>query len=484
MKKVLTLVLVLCLALTAAACGGGGEESGGAAKDTLTWVQAADVTSLDPHVGKETPAVTVTSQIFDTLLTMDENNEPAPLLAESFEQLDERTYEFKLRQDVKFHDGEAMTADDVVFSLNRARESNYVSYVVDAISEVEKKDDYTVIVKTKEPYSPLLSALTVPFTAIVPQHAVEADEDAFALNPIGTGAYKFVEWKQGEYAKLEANSDYFQGAPKTQNLVMKVVPEASQRVIAIETGEADLAYNVSANDSKRVEEDENLQMFKGPSQSVSYLTINETNEKFADERVRQAIRYAIDKEAIVETMLYGAGEPADSVIPPSTFGFSAGFSCTLSVTDDSVKNEICQVIQSQLKEIGIEVSIQTKEFGTWLDELGTGSHELSFAGWVCVTGDADYTYYSLLHSTQTGYPGNDAFLKNKDVDKLVIAARETAEPEKRQEYYDQLEELLGDLSPYAPLYYESVNVGASKKVSGFAPDPNGYHRLRNVEVTE
>ena len=251
----------------------------------------------------------------------------------------------------------------------------------------------------------------------------------------------------------------------------------------------------------------NLQMFKGPSQSVSYLTINETNEKFADERVRQAIRYAIDKEAIVETMLYGAGEPADSVIPPSTFGFSAkiqkyehniekakelmadagypdGFSCTLSVTDDSVKNEICQVIQSQLKEIGIEVSIQTKEFGTWLDELGTGSHELSFAGWVCVTGDADYTYYSLLHSTQTGYPGNDAFLKNKDVDKLVIAARETAEPEKRQEYYDQLEELLGDLSPYAPLYYESVNVGASKKVSGFAPDPNGYHRLRNVEVTE
>ena len=508
MKKVLTLALALCLALTAAACGGGGgEEAGGTAKDTLTWVQAADVTSLDPHVGKETPAVTVTCQIFDTLLVMDENNEPAPSLAESFEQIDDKTYEFKLRQDVKFHDGEAMTADDVVFSLNRARESNYVSYVVDAISEVEKKDDYTVVVKTKEPYSPLLSALTVPFTAIVPQHAVEADEDGFALNPIGTGPYKFVEWKQGEYAKMEANPDYFLGAPKTQNLVMKVVPEASQRVIAIETGEADLAYNVSANDSKRVEEDEDLQLFKGASQSVSYLTINETNEKFADKRVRQAIRYAIDKEAIVETMLYGAGEPADSIIPPSTFGFSSkvqkyehdvekakklladagypnGFSCTLSVTDDSVKNEICQVIQSQLKEIGIEVSIQTKEFGTWLDELGTGSHELSFAGWVCVTGDADYTYYSLLHSTQTGYPGNDAFLKNKDVDKLVVAARETADLEKRQEYYDQLEELLGDLSPYAPLYYESVNVGATKNVSGFTPDPNGYHRLRNIEVTE
>ena len=165
-------------------------------------------------------------------------------------------------------------------------------------------------------------------------------------------------------------------------------------------------------------------------------------------------------------------------------GYPDGFSCTLSVTDDSVKNEICQVIQNQLKEIGIETSIQTKEYGTWIDELGTGSHELSYSGWVCVTGDADYTYYSLFHSTQVGYPGNDAFLKNKDVDKLVVAARRTADPEERQKYYDQLEELLGDLSPYAPLYYDSVNVGATKKVSGFTPDANGYHLLRNVEVTE
>ena len=242
---------------------------------------------------------------------------------------------------------------------------------------------------------------------------------------------------------MEANEEYFQGAPKTKNLEMKVVPEASQRVIEIEPGEADLAYAVSANDAKRVEEDENLQLFKGASQSVSYLTINGENEKFADKKVRQAIRYAIDKQAIVDTLLYGSGEIADSIIPPNAFGFSKdvvsyeydlekakklmkeskypnGFDCTLSVTDDSVKNEICQVIQSQLKEIGINCSIQTREYGTWIDELGTGSHELSFTAWVCVTGDADYTYYSLLHSTQTGYPGNDAFLKNKDVDLSLI----------------------------------------------------------------
>lgn len=507
MKKLLALAMVFCLAFTMSGCGGGGGSESGEMKDTLTWVQAADVTSLDPHVGKETPAVTVTSQIFDTLLTMDENNEPAPCIAESWEQIDEKTWEFKLREDVKFHDGEPMTSEDVVFSINRARNSNYVSYVVDAISEVKADGEYAVTIKTKEPYSPLLSNLTVPFTAIVPKHAVEKDEEGFQQNPIGTGAYKFVEWKQGEYTKLEANEEYFQGAPKTKNLEMKVVPEASQRVIAIETGEADLAYAVSANDAKRVEEDENLQLFKGASQSVSYLTINSENEKFADKKVRQAIRYAIDKQAIVDTLLYGSGEIADSIIPPNAFGFSNdvvsyeydlekakklmkeskypnGFDCTLSVTDDSVKNEICQVIQSQLKEIGINCSIQTREYGTWIDELGTGSHELSYTAWVCVTGDADYTYYSLLHSTQTGYPGNDAFLKDKDVDKLVEAGRSSADPEKRQEAYDQLEVLLGDLSPYATLFYDSVNVGATKKVKGFTVDPNGYHRLRNVEVEQ
>ena len=507
MKKFLALAMVLCMAFTIVGCGGGGDETSGELKDTLTWVQAADVTSLDPHVGKETPAVAVTSQMFDTLLQMDENNEPAPCLAESFEQVDEKTWKFKLREDVKFHDGEPMTAEDVVYSINRARNSNYVSYVVDAISEIKANGDYEVTIKTKEPYSPLLSSLTVPFTAIVPKHVVEADEEAFQLNPVGTGAYKFVEWKQGEYAKMEANEDYWQGAPKTKNLVMKVVPEAAQRVISIETGEADLAYGVSANDAKRVEEDENLQLFRGASQSVSYLTINGENEKFADPKVRQAIRYAIDKKSIVDTMLYGSGEVADSVIPPNAFGFSAnvvkyeydlkkakqlmkeskypnGFECTLSVTDDTLKNEVCQVIQSQLKEIGINCSIQTREYGTWIDELGTGSHELSFTAWVCVTGDADYTYYSLFHSTQTGYPGNDAFLKNKDVDKLIEAGRRTADAEKRQKSYDELETLLGELSPYAPLYYDSVNVGATKNVKNFTIDPNGYHRLRNVEVAQ
>ncbi|MDL2327780.1 ABC transporter substrate-binding protein, partial [Ruminococcaceae bacterium OttesenSCG-928-A11] len=202
MKKVLALLMAVAL-LALAACGGsgssapaaGGDTSAAAggdasaadggvaapegAKDTLVWVQGADVTSMDPHQGKETPAVQVTCNIFDTLLLVDESGNPQPCLAESWENVDDLTWTFKLREDVKFHDGEPMTSEDVVFSLERAIASPAVSYIVDFIDTVTADDDYTVTVKTKAPYAPTLANLAVPFSAIVPKHLVEADEENF-----------------------------------------------------------------------------------------------------------------------------------------------------------------------------------------------------------------------------------------------------------------------------------------------------------------
>ncbi|MDL2294232.1 ABC transporter substrate-binding protein [Ruminococcaceae bacterium OttesenSCG-928-D13] len=528
MKRVLAVALSLFLMLALAACGGGsgsvapeGDDgtstaapaggaseaapAGGDEKDTLTWVQGADVTSLDPHVGKETPAVMVTCNIFDTLLGKDENGHPTPCLAESWESVDELTWTFKLRQDVTFHDGTPMTSADVKFSLERAIASAFVSYVVDFIDTVTADDEYTVTIKTKSPYGPILANLAVPFTAIVPKAAVEADEDAFVVNPIGTGAFKFVEWKQGDSIKLEANENYWGGAPATKNLVMRVVPEAAQRLIALENGETDLAYEIGPNDLSKVRDHANLELLEAPSLSVFYLTLNTQNAPFDNVKVRQAIRYAIDKPLIVDSMLYGSGEPADATIPPAAFGYSArskvydynlelakelmeeagyadGFTCELSVNDNPTRVEICQVVQSQLKEIGINVEIQVLEFGSWIDQLGTGEHEMSFTGWTCSTADADYSYYSLFHSSQTGYPGNDAFLMDPKVDELVEKGRESANGDERQAAYDELEEYLGDLTPYTPIYYSNVNVGASSKVQNFVVDVNGYHRLHGVSV--
>ena len=199
----------LALSMTAAMLCSMSVSAEGEYKDTLVWGQGADVTSMDPHQGKETPAVEVTDQIFDTLLVVNpETNELEPQIAESWEQTSDTSYTFKIRQGIKFHDGSELTAEDVKFSLERAINSAAVSYVIDFVDSVEVVDPYTVIVNLKAPYAPALRNLSVPFTAIVPKAVVEADEEAFRLHPIGSGPYKFVEWKQGDSVTLEGFDEY------------------------------------------------------------------------------------------------------------------------------------------------------------------------------------------------------------------------------------------------------------------------------------
>lgn len=522
MKRWISFTLSLVLALTVlTGCTGGsegksepnssgantagteGSKEGSAVKDTLIWAQGADVTSLDPHVGKETAAVGVTCNIFDTLLTVDANNQPQPSIAESWEKVDDLTWTFKIRQDVTFHDGSKLTAEDVKFSLDRAIASPYVSYIVDFIASVTVDDEYSITIVTKNPYAPILSNLAVPFSAIIPKAAVEADEKGFQLNPIGSGPYKFVEWKQGEYVKLTANPDYFNGAPKTQNLQMRVILEGAQRNIALETGEIDIAYDIAPNDISKVRENESLQLYEGPSLSTYYLGLNMKKEAFANEKVRQAISYAIDRQAIIEGIAYGAGESAPSLIPTVAFGFSDkakyyeydlekakalmkeagyenGFNARLLVNDNQTRVEVCQVLQSQLKEIGINIEIDVMEFGSFIEATSAGQHDMAYFAWTCSTSDADYTYYSLLHSSQQGAPGNRSFVDDAKVDELVEKGRSTIDPEERKAIYDELEEYLGEYIPYVNIYYSNINAGANKKVKDFVIAPTGYHRYAKV----
>ena len=340
-----TQLLLLCMLLAAAlllslvACGGkqstatteadASAENGGsteatatAYKDTLIWAQGADVTSLDPHQGKETPAVEVTCQIFDTLVTVDaETNEIVPQIAESWEQTDAQTYVFKIRQGIKFHDGSDLTAEDVKFSLDRARNSAAVSYIVNFIEDVTVDDEYTVTVKTNAPYSPTLRNLAIPFAAIVPKAVVEADEDAFILNPVGSGPYCFVEWKQGDHVTLKAFDDYYAGKAATENLIMKVIPETSQRSIALETGEIDLAYDLAVNDIPKINDNDKLMVYEIPSLTCWYVSMNMNKEPFNNPLVREALAMAIDRQTIIDTINAGSGQPADAIIAPAVFGY-------------------------------------------------------------------------------------------------------------------------------------------------------------------
>ncbi|MDO5337848.1 MAG: ABC transporter substrate-binding protein [Eubacteriales bacterium] len=476
-------------------------------KDTLVWGQGADVTSMDPHQGKETPAVEVTDQIFDTLTVVDAaTGELRPQIAESWEQTSDTCYQFKIKQGIKFHDGSELTAEDVKFSLERAINSAAVSYVIDFVDSVDIVDDYTVNVNLKAPYAPALRNLSVPFTAIVPKAVVEADEEAFKLHPIGCGPYKFVEWKQGDSVKLEAFDEYYGGTPATKNLVMKVIPEAAQRTIALETGEIDLAYDILPNDISKIEENEDLTIYDAPSLTCYYISMNMNKEPFTDERVREAINLAIDRELLVDTIACGAGQPADAIIAPAVYGYFSpgtyeynpekakellaeagyenGFSTTLWVNDNQTRIEACQAISAMLLDVGIECQVEVMEFGSFIQSTSAGEHDMGYFGWVTSTTDADYTYYSLEHSSQQGAAGNRSFIADDEVDALIEEARTNTDEEVRLNAYEELSNKLFEINNNAPIYYSNITAGSSNKVENFVMDPIGYHKLDQVKVAE
>ena len=512
-NRAMSLVLAAAMALSLAACGGNQENNGsgggtaGGYKNTLTWAQGADVTSLDPHQGKETPAVQVNTQIFDTLVTVDpETNEVVPQIAESWEQTDDQTYVFKIREGIKFHDGSDLTAEDVKFSLDRARNSAAVSYIVNFIEEVTVDDDHTVTVKTTAPYAPTLRNLAIPFAAIVPKAFVEADENAFIQNPVGSGPYKFVEWNHGDHVTLKAFDDYYAGKPETENLIMKVIPETSQRTIALETGEVDLAYDLAVNDIPKVNSDDKLTVYEIPSLTCWYVSMNMNKKPFDNPKVREAMSMAIDRQTIIDTINAGSGQTADAIIAPAVFGYYStgvkeynptkakellaeagypnGFSTTLWVNDNQSRIEMCQAMQAMLLEVGVQCNLEVLEFGSFISRTTAGDHDLAYFGWTTSSGDADYSYYSLEHSTQQGAAGNRSFLADPDVDKLIEEARSNTNEEERKELYKELAIKLDEINNNIPVYYSSINVGANKKVEGFVMDANGYHSLEKVKVAQ
>lgn len=476
-------------------------------KDTLVWGQGSDVTSMDPHQGKETPAVEVTDQIFDTLTVVDAaTGELKPQIAESWEQTSETCFQFKIKQGIKFHDGSDLTAADVKFSLERARDSAAVSYVADFIDNVEIVDDYTVNVNLIAPYAPALRNLSVPFTAIIPKAVVEADEEGFLLNPVGCGPYKFVEWKQGDSVKLEAFDDYYGDKAETQNLVMKVIPEAAQRTIALETGEIDLAYDLLPNDIPKIEENEDLTLYDAPSLTCYYISMNLNKAPFDDVRVREAINLAIDRQLIIDTIACGAGQAADAIIAPAVYGYFSpgtyeynperarellaeagyenGFSTSLWVNDNQTRVEACQAVQAMLMDIGIDCAVEVMEFGSFIQRTSNGEHDMGYFGWVTSTTDADYTYYSLEHSSQQGAAGNRTFLADDEVDALVEEARTSTDEAVRLAAYEKVAARLFELNNNAPIYYSNITAGSSNKVENFVMDPIGYHKLDRVKVAE
>ena len=508
MKKLLAITLSVLMVLSlSVGCGKKEQQKETSEKNELIVAQAADVSALDPQLSNAIASVSVYGNIFDTLTKMDENNQVVPHLAKSWEQTDELTTIFYLRDDVTFSNGEKLTAEDVVFTIERVLASPYVSYALDFIDYAEAIDEYTVAVHTAEPFGPILAHFTIPYTGIVPKNEVEKNEAAFSSHPIGSGAYKLIEWKTGDHVTLEANNDYFLGAPTIKNVTVKIMPENSQRFISLESGDIDVAYDIAPNDVKKAEGNDKLKVMNEESMSAMYLTVNQNKGgPLADLNVRKAMALAIDTQSIIDAVAYGYGSQAASVIPPICIGYSDniapttydlekareymaksgypdGFSCKLWTSDDSIRIETCNIIQNQLAQINIDVKIEIMEYGSLLSALDLGEHELVYERWTTDSCDAYYTLYALYNSTCTPYEGNDAFYSNPQVDAYIAEAKTTFDEAERTEKYEKIYEIAADEIPYIPTYYPYNSIAMTNDVQGFVINPNGAHQFRLISFS-
>lgn len=516
-SKRLLLIIVLGLIISTVMTACAGEKKGGG---ELVIAKSAEWVSLDPAGSNDVPSSDVQQNIYESLTLLDENLEVQPSLAVSWEAVEDHVWEFKLREDVKFHDGSDFNADVVKANIERILDDNVGSprkFLYEMVTDIEVVDEYTVRFTTEYPFGPLPAHLAHSGGGMVSLKVIEEDYEAMEKGedvgsvvnekPIGTGYFKYDEWKSGEYIRLVRNDDYWDDPALLESVVFKVVEEDLTRLAELETGDSHISDPLSPSDVEQIEESDDLHVNTQRSTSLAYIGFNLEKEPFNDARVRQAISMAIDKSQILDGIYYGTGIPAIGPIPPDVFGFDEnvsgldynierakellaeagyedGFSTTIWTNENRERIDMTVNVQAQLEEIGIEVKVEQLEWATYLERTANGEHDMFILGWSTPTGDADYAMYALFHSDNIGDPGNRSFLKDPQIDELLEKGRTTTGDDERLAIYSEAQELLVETAPMIYLLHTDNLLAVRNEVKGLKQLPTSMLLLKDVSLED
>lgn len=556
LKQLLALSAVLFLTLVLAACTSDsdvepeGEESAEgtpAGGQDLVISEMSDIVSMDPHGNNDVPSSNVRYNLYDGLTVLNEDMEVEPGLATEWEQKDDTTWSFTLRDDVTFHDGTPFNAEAVVANLNRVRDTAMASprmFLYEMITDVEAVDEFTVDITTEYPFAPLLAHLAHDGGGMISKDVIDQDyqqaldaagqdmtaEEYYELrdsgdaeevqdaispelgkyvteNPVGTGAFKLQSRSPGEEVVLERNDDYYGEATTLDTATFKVVPETASRIAEIESGTSHIAGTVESSNADRIANGAETALDETESMSLSYIGFNTEKEPLNDPLVRQAISYAIDREEIISGVYDGVGIPAKGPLAPGVFGYDenvegisydlekakellaeAGYEDGLDLsiwTNDSPERVNTAIyLQESLKEIGINLTVEQLEWGAYLEETAAGNHDMFILGWSTVTGDADYGTYPLFHSSMHGDPGNRSFLSDDKVDELLEAGRRETNEEERLNIYSELQDHLVEVAPMAYIHHQNYLTGMNSSVQNFWVDAQGIYHIKDVTIEQ
>jgi len=481
----------------------------------LIIAQGTDVLSMDANHVTDAPSFAVLDHMVETLLKLTPAGEIAPLLAEKWEaSADATEYTLKLRKGVKFHDGTPFNAEAVKVNFDRRldpKAATKFGLLVAPIASVTVVDDLTIRIKTKFPYAPMLANLTHQANAIQSPAAIKASWEKPTSKPVGTGPFMFKEWVPGSKMVMVRNDDYWGPKPALEEVTFRAIPDDAARVVALETGEVHVAVRIPPFDIPRLKANPKIIIDNTASVRTIYMGLNNTQAPLTDKRVRQALNYAVNKEAIVKHILGGIGRVSDAPISPGIFGytpiktyeynvekakallaeagFPKGFEITLhpAVGRYYMDVSVATAVAADLLKVGVKAEIKMMEWGTYLPfvlrDREVAEHKIFMLGWGCVTGDADYGLYALFHSGEWPKKGNAAaFYKNENVDSLLEAARRTAKPEERKRLYKDAMNIINDDAPWIFLHSESQITGIRANVKNIVVHPTERVIAREARI--
>ena len=537
MKKLLTLILCLAMVLTVfVGCSStpateeGASASGDAAqgeaadseyKDTLVYALNTDVQSLDPQIQNDTTSEQVVKMLYNTLLKFEDDGTVVGDLAESWSVSEDKlTWTFNLKQGVKFHNGKELTSADVKATFDRALNAEAgglrTTEIIKMFTAVEAPDPYTVTITTDGPYGPMESlmcnmSLGIMDADYIEQYGLDLGTSVEGEN--GTGPFKVVSWERDQEIVVERFDDYFGTPAKLKTVVYTVIPEAASRVIALETGEVDVIDKPTNEDLERLEADtENFTVLRKPTISQRLFRFGCNDPIISNTKVRQAIVYAIDRQAIIDALFTGSAYPSTAPLAPVTFGYSdlgeieqdlelaksllaeAGYPDgfdTKIITTERYQNgiELAEIISQQLAEIGINAKIEVWEWSA-LSASWNGITADEFDQPIFIMGagpsmrDADGGLRGLYTTSDTGLNDrNYGFYSNAEVDALIEQGMQETDQQKRVEIYKEAMEILYREDPVAFWLFDMYGLAiTSSKVEGVTLSPISTITFENATV--
>lgn len=507
--RIVTLLLVFAILLAGCASGQPAAPASGGG-GTLTRAMTDEPTSFDPHGAANSGLNLILPHIYDTLVTRQADGKFVPLLAEEWKVApDGKSAEFKLKRNVKFHDGTPLTAEAVKATFERFKQVGSKSPIYANIKEfttIEAVNDLTVRFGFEKPNASFVSTLAMPYAGIMSTALAKAASDEAGRKPVGTGAFKLAEWKPGVSITLSRNPDYNWGSPEVQNrgpvkfekLVFKLIPDASTQLAALQSGDIDLIYTNEPSHLTKLENDKNFTVQRVNYEGLIFLGYNCAKAPFDDVKVRRALNHAVDKKQIIDTALGGLGKQADTLLAESVLGYGpevknagqaydvskakallaeAGFkqeadgswvrngqklAGRLLTSTRAPNDAIATVLQSQFKAIGVPVEIQQLDSAAVMKATTEGAFDLLL--WRYEWNDPDGL--NIFLSTSRIRQTNRVFYSNPKADALFEQGLREFDQEKRAKVYQEVQKIVLADAAWQPLYHPVEAMVYRNRVQG------------------